>query len=80
MRLVKSPHEFDVIVTTNMFRDILSDETAHMVGGLGMPPGANMGDDFGIFEPIHGSAPDIAGRQTANPISMISASKIMLDG
>ncbi|MEM1725586.1 MAG: isocitrate/isopropylmalate dehydrogenase family protein, partial [Candidatus Bathyarchaeia archaeon] len=60
MRLIKSPQEFDVIVTTNMFGDILSDEAAQLVGGLGMAPGANVGDNFAIFEPIHGSAPSRA--------------------
>ena len=79
MRLIKAPQEFDVLCTCNMFGDILSDEAAQLVGGLGMAPGANLGDNFGIFEPIHGSAPDIAGMQLANPISMILASKMMLD-
>jgi 3-isopropylmalate dehydrogenase len=79
MRLIKEPQEFDVIVTTNMFGDILSDEAAQLIGGLGMAPAANIGADFAIFEPVHGSAPDIAGKQTANPCSMILASKMMLD-
>jgi len=79
MRLIKAPQEFDVIVTTNMFGDILSDEAAQLVGGLGMAPGANIGDNFAIFEPIHGSAPTRVGKHTANPCSMILASKMMLD-
>ena len=79
MRLIKAPQEFDVIVTTNMFGDILSDEAAQLIGGLGMAPGANIGDNFAIFEPIHGSAPTRVGKHTANPCSMILASKMMLD-
>lgn len=79
MRLIKAPQEFDVIVITNMFGDILSDEAAQLVGGLGMAPGANIGDNFAIFEPIHGSAPTRVGKHTANPCSMILASKMMLD-
>ncbi len=79
MRLIKEPQEFDVLVTPNLFGDILSDEAAQLVGGLGMAPGANIGDNFALFEPIHGSAPNRAGKQTANPISMILAAKMMLD-
>jgi 3-isopropylmalate dehydrogenase len=79
MRLIKEPQEFDVIVTTNMFGDILSDEAAQLVGGLGMAPGANIGKDFAIFEPVHGSAPTRIGKSTANPCSMILASKMMLE-
>jgi len=79
MRLIKEPQEFDVLVTPNMFGDILSDEAAQLVGGLGMAPGANIGDNFAIFEPIHGSAPTRVGKQTANPCSMILAAKMMLD-
>ena len=79
MRLIKEPQKFDVIVTTNMFGDILSDEAAQLVGGLGMAPGANIGENFAIFEPIHGSAPSRAGKHTANPCSMILAAKMMLD-
>jgi 3-isopropylmalate dehydrogenase len=62
-----------------MFGDILSDEAAQLVGGLGMAPGANIGDTFALFEPIHGSAPNRAGKHTANPLSMILAAKMMLD-
>lgn len=79
MRLIKEPQNFDVIVTTNMFGDILSDEAAQLIGGLGMAPGGNIGDNFAIFEPVHGSAPTRAGKHTANPCSMILASKMMLE-
>ena len=79
MRLIKEPETFDVFVTPNMFGDILSDEAAQLIGGLGMAPGANIGDNFALFEPIHGSAPNRAGKQTANPISMILSAKWMFD-
>jgi 3-isopropylmalate dehydrogenase len=79
MRLIKEPQEFDVLCTCNMFGDILSDEAAQLIGGLGMAPGANIGDDFALFEPIHGSAPNRAGKHTANPISMILSAKMMLE-
>jgi 3-isopropylmalate dehydrogenase len=79
MRLIKQPEEFDVLCTCNLFGDILSDEASQLIGGLGMAPGANIGDNFAIFEPIHGSAPDIAGKNTANPISMILSAKMMLE-
>jgi 3-isopropylmalate dehydrogenase len=79
MRLIKEPQEFDVLCTCNMFGDILSDEAAQQIGGLGMAPGANVGDNFALFEPIHGSAPNRAGKHTANPISMILSAKMMLD-
>ncbi len=79
MRLIKEPQEFDVLCTCNMFGDILSDEAAQLIGGLGMAPGANVGDNFALFEPIHGSAPNRAGKQTANPISMILSAKMMMD-
>jgi 3-isopropylmalate dehydrogenase len=79
MRLIKAPQEYDVIVVTNMFGDILSDEAAQLIGGLGMAPGANIGDKFALFEPIHGSAPTRIGKHTANPLSMILAFKMMLD-
>jgi len=79
MRLIKEPQTFDVLCTGNMFGDILSDEAAQLIGGLGMAPGANIGDNFGLFEPIHGSAPNRAGKHTANPISMVLAAKMMLD-
>ena len=79
MRLIKEPQVFDVLCTCNMFGDILSDEAAQLVGGLGMAPGANVGDNFALFEPIHGSAPNRAGKQTANPLSMILSAKLMLE-
>ncbi len=78
MRLIKQSEEFDVLCTCNMFGDILSDEAAQLVGGLGMAPGANIGDTFALFEPIHGSAPNRAGKQTANPLSMVLSAKMML--
>ncbi|MBC3764913.1 isocitrate dehydrogenase [Neptunicella marina] len=79
MQLVMNPHQFDVIVTTNLFGDILSDLCAGLVGGLGMAPGANIGSDCAIFEAVHGSAPDIAGKNLANPTSVILASVQMLE-
>jgi len=79
MRLVMNPDRFDVIVTTNLFGDILSDLCAGLVGGLGMAPGANMGENQAMFEAVHGSAPDIAGQNIANPTSVILAAALMLD-
>lgn len=79
MKLVMEPENFDVIVTTNLFGDILSDLCAGLVGGLGMAPGANIGKDAAIFEAVHGSAPDIAGKNLANPTSVILASIQMLE-
>jgi isocitrate dehydrogenase (NAD+) len=79
MKLVLNPWQFDVLVTTNLFGDILSDEVAGLIGGLGMAPGANIGADAAIFEAVHGSAPDIAGRGIANPIALMLASALMLD-
>lgn len=79
MQLVMNPHQFDVIVTTNLFGDIISDLCAGLVGGLGMAPGANIGKDIAIFEAVHGSAPDIAGKNIANPTSLMLASAMMLD-
>jgi len=79
MNLVMNPHRFDVMVTTNLFGDILSDLCAGLVGGLGLAPGANIGDDRGIFEAVHGSAPDIAGENIANPTALLLASAMMLD-
>jgi 3-isopropylmalate dehydrogenase len=79
MNLIRDPLSFDVIVTTNLYGDILSDEAAQLVGGLGMAPSANIGADFALFEPVHGSAPDIAGKGTANPVAMILTSAMMLD-
>jgi len=79
MKLVMNPENFDVMVTTNLFGDILSDLCAGLVGGLGMAPGANIGRDAAIFEAVHGSAPDIAGKNLANPTSVILASIQMLE-
>jgi len=78
MQLVLNPWQFDVIVTTNLFGDILSDEIAGLVGGLGMAPGGNIGDNAAIFEAVHGSAPDIAGKGIANPLALILAAGMML--
>ncbi len=79
MKLVLNPYQFDVIVTTNLFGDILSDLVAGLVGGLGMAPGANIGADAAIFEAVHGSAPDIAGKGIANPTALLLAAAMMLD-
>lgn len=79
MNLIRQPEAFDVIVTTNMFGDILSDESSQVVGGLGMAPAANIGDSFALFEPVHGAAFDIAGKEIANPSSFILSIKMMLD-
>ncbi|MCK5872352.1 MAG: NAD-dependent isocitrate dehydrogenase [Methylococcales bacterium] len=78
MHLVMNPEQFDVIVTTNMFGDILSDLTAGLVGGLGLIPGANIGKDAALFEAVHGSAPDIANQNIANPTAVIMAGVMML--
>lgn len=79
MQLVLNPWQFDVIVTTNLFGDILSDLAAGLVGGLGLAPGANIGEKAAIFEAVHGSAPDIAGKGVANPTSLLLAAGLMLD-
>jgi isocitrate dehydrogenase (NAD+) len=79
MQLVTDPWQFDVIVATNLFGDILSDEMAGLVGGLGLAPGANLGADTAIFEAVHGSAPDIAGKGIANPVSLLLAGALMLE-
>jgi len=79
MQLVLNPWQFDMLLCTNLFGDILSDLLAGLVGGLGMAPGANLGNDAAIFEAVHGSAPDIAGKGVANPISLLLASAMMLD-
>ncbi|WP_458405379.1 isocitrate/isopropylmalate family dehydrogenase [Methanobrevibacter sp.] len=78
MYLITQPENFEVIVTTNLFGDILSDEGAGLVGGLGLIPSANIGLDAALFEPVHGSAPDIAGKGIANPIAMMLSSIMML--
>jgi isocitrate dehydrogenase (NAD+) len=79
MQLVLNPWQFDVIVTTNLFGDILSDLIAGLVGGLGAAPGANIGEKAAIFEAVHGSAPDIAGKNLANPTALLLAAGLMLD-
>lgn len=79
MMLVMDPYRFDVIVTENMFGDILSDEIAGLVGGLGLAPGGNIGKDVAIFEAVHGSAPDIVGKGIANPTALLLAAILMLD-
>lgn len=79
MELVMRPERYDVIVTTNLFGDILSDLTSGLVGGLGLTPGANIGVDCGIFEAVHGTAPDIAGRGVANPTAVMLAACQLLD-
>ena len=78
MYLITQPQSFEVIVTTNLFGDILSDEGAGLVGGLGLIPSANIGEDGALFEPVHGSAPDIAGQGKANPIAMMLSAIMML--
>jgi 3-isopropylmalate dehydrogenase len=77
--LLQKPHEFDVLVTENMFGDILSDLAAGLVGGMGMAPSADMGDDCAIFQPAHGTAPDIVGKGIANPIATILSAAMMLE-
>jgi isocitrate dehydrogenase (NAD+) len=79
MQLVLNPWQFDVLLCTNLFGDILSDEIAGLVGGLGLAPGANIGEDAAIFEAVHGSAPDIAGKGIANPLALMYAAALMLD-
>jgi isocitrate dehydrogenase (NAD+) len=79
MKLVLNPWQFDVLVTTNLFGDILSDLVSGLIGGLGMAPGANIGKDAAIFEAVHGSAPDIAGKGLANPTALLLAAAMMLE-
>ena len=79
MNLIRQPEQFDVVVTTNLFGDILSDESSQVVGGLGMAPAANIGDKFALFEPVHGAAFDIAGQNIANPSSFLLSIKMMFD-
>src|ERR1051326_5987772 len=77
--LVQRPHTFDVIVTENIFGDILSDLAAGLIGGMGMAPSADIGDRHAVFQPAHGSAPDIAGQGIANPIAAILSTAMLLD-
>ena len=79
MQLILNPHQFDVLLLENLYGDIVSDLCAGLIGGLGVAPGANIGDDYAIFEAIHGSAPDIAGKNLANPIALIRSSVLMLE-
>jgi len=79
MWLVKNPQDYDVLVSSNMFGDIISDLSAQLVGGLGFAASGNIGDDFAVFEPTHGSAPKYAGQYKVNPIAMIQSVKLMLD-
>jgi isocitrate dehydrogenase (NAD+) len=78
MQLVMRPETFDVLVLPNLYGDIVSDLTAGLVGGLGIVPGANLGDDSAVFEAVHGSAPDIAGKGLANPTALIQSARLML--
>jgi len=79
MQLVRNPHQFDVIVTSNMFGDILSDEASMITGSIGMLPSASLGEgSFGMYEPVHGSARDIAGQDKANPLATILSASMML--
>ena len=78
MNLIRNPQDFDVIVTSNLFGDIISDEAAQVVGGLGMGPAANIGNNFGVFEPVHGAAFDIQGKNVSNPTSILLSTKMML--
>ncbi|QXM05402.1 3-isopropylmalate dehydrogenase [Crassaminicella indica] len=78
MQLIRNPKQFDVIVTTNMFGDILSDEASMITGSIGMLPSASLGGNIGMYEPVHGSAPDIAGKDLANPIATILSAAMML--
>jgi len=79
MQLIKQPEAFDVIVTTNLFGDIISDEAAQLVGGLGLTAGANIGENYAMFEPVHGSAPKYAGQNKVNPVATIFACNMLLE-
>jgi 3-isopropylmalate dehydrogenase len=79
MNLIRNPDDYDIILTTNMFGDILSDEALQVAGSIGMGPAGNIGDDFGLFEPAHGAAFDIAGKNIANPSSILLSTKLMLE-
>jgi isocitrate dehydrogenase (NAD+) len=79
MQLVMNPHQYDVLVLTNLYGDIVSDLCAGLVGGLGLVPGANIGDKYAVFEAVHGSAPDIAGKGIANPLALILSGIMMLE-
>jgi isocitrate dehydrogenase (NAD+) len=79
MQLITRPNEYDVLVCPNLYGDILSDECAGLTGGLGVAPGANIGDELAVFEPVHGSAPKYAGQNRANPLATLRSAKNMLD-
>ena len=79
MQLIKQPEKYDVMVTTNLFGDIISDEAAQVTGSLGLAAGANIGETYGMFEPVHGSAPKYTGMNRVNPIATIMAGAMMLD-
>jgi len=79
MQLVLDLNQFDVLLTSNLYRDIISDLCAGLVGGLGLAPGANIGDRYAVFESVHGTAPDIAGKNLANPIAIILSGVMMLE-
>ena len=79
MHLIKKPEFYDVIVTTNLFGDVLSDEAAQVTGGLGLAAGANIGKSYGMFEPVHGSAPKYTGKNVVNPIATIMAGAMMVE-
>ena len=78
MQLVMNPYQYDVILTQNLYGDILSDLCSGLIGGLGLVPGANLGVDAAIFEAVHGSAPDIAGQDKANPTALLQSAVLML--
>ena len=78
-RLIREPQRYDVVVAPNLYGDIISDAAAALVGGLGLAPSANVGDDFVVAEPVHGSAPDIAGQGIANPLATILAAALLLE-
>ncbi|MDG6218577.1 MAG: isocitrate/isopropylmalate family dehydrogenase, partial [Candidatus Thermoplasmatota archaeon] len=79
MWLVKNPQDYDVLVASNMFGDIISDLSAQIIGGLGFAASGNIGDEYGLFEPTHGSAPKYAGKYVVNPTAMMLSTKLMLD-
>ena len=79
MKLVQDPPRFDVLLCENLYGDLVSDLCAGLVGGLGVAPGANIGDDAAVFEAVHGSAPDIAGKGVANPLALLMSAVMMLN-
>jgi 3-isopropylmalate dehydrogenase len=79
MELIRNPNRFDIILTTNLFGDIISDESAQVTGSIGLAPAANIGEKFALFEPVHGAAFDIAGKNIANPTAFILALKMMFE-